>query len=234
MLASQGLPSIVPTGYENLDTIQMGSSRSVESMKLKQSQELELARSIAEIENVIAARVHLAIPDKEVFIRQEEEATASVFVQLAHGRVLGRSQVQAIIHLVSSSVPKLAKENVSVIDHNGALLSDSSQTAVGMMNNAELEHMVRMEDIYRRRIISLVTPIVGPGNVNAQVNLDIDFTRSEVTEEIVDPEGNALRSEQNTQDVSRETPAVGIPGAVSKHTASGAGCKYRKPESGRA
>ncbi len=140
MLASQGLPSIVPTGYENLDTIQMGSSRSVESMKLKQSQELELARSIAEIENVIAARVHLAIPEKEVFIRQEEEATASVFVQLAHGRVLGRSQVQAIIHLVSSSVPKLAKENVSVIDHNGALLSDSSQTAVGMMNNAELEH----------------------------------------------------------------------------------------------
>ena len=215
MLASQGLPSIVPTGYENLDTIQMGSSRSVESMKLKQSQELELARSIAEIENVIAARVHLAIPEKEVFIRQEEEATASVFVQLAHGRVLGRSQVQAIIHLVSSSVPKLAKENVSVIDHNGALLSDSSQTAVGMMNNAELEHRVRMEDIYRRRIISLVTPIVGPGNVNAQVNLDIDFTRSEVTEEIVDPEGNALRSEQNTQDVSRETPAVGIPGAVS-------------------
>ena len=215
MLAAQGLPSVVPTGYENLDTIQMGSSRSVESMKLKQSQELELARSIAEIDNVLSARVHLAIPEKEVFIRQESEPTASVFVQLAQGRALGRSQVQAIIHLVSSSVPKLAKENVSVIDHNGALLSDSSQTPMGMINNAELEHRVRMEDIYRRRIISLVTPIVGPGNVNAQVNLDVDFTRSEITEEIVDPEGNALRSEQNTQDLTRETPAVGIPGAVS-------------------
>jgi flagellar M-ring protein FliF len=82
------------------------------------------------------------------------------------------------------------------------------------MNNSELEHRVRMEDIYRSRIISLLTPIVGPGNINAQVNLDIDFTRSEITEEIVDPEGNALRSEQNTNDLTRERPAKGIPGAV--------------------
>ncbi len=213
-LAAQGLPTVVPTGYENLDSIQMGSSRSVEAMRLKQTQELELARSIAEIDHVLSARVHLAIPEKEVFIRQEAQPTASVFVQLAQGRILGRSQVEAIIHLVSSSVPKLAKEDVSVIDHNGALLSNSSSSANGLVNDAELEHRVRMEDLYRSRIISLLTPIVGPGNVSAQVNLDIDFTRSEVTEEIVDPEGNALRSEQNTNDLTRETPAKGIPGAV--------------------
>jgi flagellar M-ring protein FliF len=213
-LAAQGLPTVVPNGYENLDAIQMGSSRSVEAMRLKQTQELELARSIAEIDNVVSARVHLAIPEKEVFIRQESQPTASVFVQLSQGRILGRTQVEAIIHLVSSSVPKLAKEDVSVIDHNGALLSNSSSSINGMVNDAELEHRVRMEDLYRSRIISLLTPIVGPGNVSAQVNLDIDFTRSEVTEEIVDPEGNALRSEQNTNDLTRETPAKGIPGAV--------------------
>ena len=213
-LAAQGLPTVVPTGYENLDAIQMGSSRSVEAMRLKQTQELELARSIAEIDNVLSARVHLAIPEKEVFIRQEAQPTASVFVQLAQGRILGRTQVEAIIHLVSSSVPKLAKEDVSVIDHNGALLSNSSRSPNGLVNDAELEHRVRMEDLYRSRVISLLTPIVGPGNVSAQVNLDIDFTRSEVTEEIVDPEGNALRSEQNTNDLTRETPAKGIPGAV--------------------
>ena len=213
-LAAQGLPTVVPTGYENLDAIQMGSSRSVEAMRLKQTQELELARSIAEIDNVLSARVHLAIPEKEVFIRQESQPTASVFIQLAQGRILGRTQVEAIIHLVSSSVPKLAKEDVSVIDHNGSLLSNSSSSANGLVNNAELEHRVRMEDLYRSRVISLLTPIVGPGNVSAQVNLDIDFTRSEVTEEIVDPEGNALRSEQNTNDLTRETPAKGIPGAV--------------------
>ena len=213
-LAAQGLPTVVPTGYENLDAIQMGSSRSVEAMRLKQTQELELARSIAEIDNVLSARVHLAIPEKEVFIRQESQPTASVFIQLAQGRILGRTQVEAIIHLVSSSVPKLAKEDVSVIDHNGSLLSNSSSSANGLVNNEELEHRVRMEDLYRSRVISLLTPIVGPGNVSAQVNLDIDFTRSEVTEEIVDPEGNALRSEQNTNDLTRETPAKGIPGAV--------------------
>ena len=214
MLAAQGLPSVVPTGYENLDSIQMGSSRSVESMRLKQAQELELARSVAEIEHVLSARVHLALPEREVFIRQESQPTASVFVQLASGRVLGRSQVEAIIHLVSSSVPKLAKEDVSVIDHNGSLLSNPT-TPNGRINDAEFEHRVRMEETYRNRIISLLTPIVGPGNINAQVNLDIDFTRSEVTEEIVDPDGNALRSEQNTEDLTRETPAKGIPGAVS-------------------
>jgi len=215
MLAAQGLPTIVPTGYDNLDAIQMGSSRSVESMRLKQTQELELARSIAEIDHVISARVHLAIPEKEVFIRQESQPTASVFVQLSQGRILGRSQVEAIIHLVSSSVPKLAKEDVSVIDQNGALLSSTSGTANALANDSELEHRIRMEELYRSRIVTLLTPIVGPGNVSAQVNLDIDFTRSEVTEEIVDPEGNALRSEQNTKDLTRETPAKGIPGAVS-------------------
>ena len=214
MLAAQGLPTVVPTGYENLDSIQMGSSRSVESMRLKQAQELELARSVAEIEHVLSARVHLALPEREVFIRQDSQPTASVFVQLAKGRILGRSQVEAIIHLVSSSVPKLAKEDVSVIDHNGSLLSNPT-TPNGRINDAEFEHRVRMEETYRNRIISLLTPIVGPGNINAQVNLDIDFTRSEVTEEIVDPDGNALRSEQNTEDLTRETPAKGIPGAVS-------------------
>ena len=163
---------------------------------------------------MLSARVHLALPEREVFIRQESQPTASVFVQLASGRVLGRSQVEAIIHLVSSSVPKLAKEDVSVIDHNGSLLSNPT-TPNGRINDAEFEHRVRMEETYRNRIISLLTPIVGPGNINAQVNLDIDFTRSEVTEEIVDPDGNALRSEQNTEDLTRETPAKGIPGAVS-------------------
>ncbi len=213
-LAAQGLPTVVPTGYEKIDSIQMGSSRSVEAMLLKQAQELELARSIAEIDDVVTARVHLAIPEKEVFIRHESQPTASVFVQLAHGRILGRSQVEAIVHLVSSSVPKLAKEDVSVIDHNGSLLSSSNKSVTGKTTEAELEHRVRMEKLYRNRIINILTPIAGPGNINAQVNLDIDFTRSEITEELVDPDGNAIRSEQNTRDLTTEAPAKGIPGAV--------------------
>ena len=213
-LAAQGLPATAATGYEQLDSIQMGSSRSVEAARLKQSQELELARSISEIDMVINARVHLALPDKEVFVRQQAEPTASVFLQLARGRSLGRSKVDAITHLVSASIPNLSKENVSVVDQNGNLLSSSNGSVEARLSDAQLEHRIRLEDIYRNRVKSLLTPIVGAGNINAQINLDIDFTRSEVTEEVVDPNGNALRSEQNSSDKTMAAEAKGIPGAV--------------------
>ena len=213
-LAAQGLPASAATGYEQLDSIQMGSSRSVEAARLKQSQEMELARSISEIDLVISARVHLALPDKEVFVRQQAEPTASVFLQLARGRSLGRSQVEAILHLVSASVPSLTKENVSVVDQNGNLLSRSNGSAEGQLSNEQLEQRIRLEDIYRARITSLLTPIVGAGNINAQINLDIDYTRSEITEEVVDPNGNALRSEQSTSDRTMAAQAKGIPGAL--------------------
>ena len=213
-LAAQGLPSSSGTGYDQLDSIQMGSSRSVEAAKLKQTQEMELARSISEIDMVMSARVHLAIPEKEVFVRQSAEPTASVFLQLARGRSLGRNQVEAIIHLVSSSVPNLTKENVAVVDQNGALLSRSNNSPESQLSDSQLEHRIKLEDIYRARVTSLLSPIVGAGNINAQINLDIDFTRSEVTEELVDPKGNALRSEQSTNDQTMQAPAKGIPGAV--------------------
>ena len=213
-LAGQGLPSSSGTGYDELDSIQMGSSRSVEAAKLKQTQEMELARSISEIDMVLSARVHLAIPEKEVFVRQSAEPTASVFLQLARGRSLGRNQVEAIIHLVSSSVPNLTKDNVSVVDQNGSLLSRGSNSPEAQLSDSQLEHRIKLEDIYRARVTSLLTPIVGAGNINAQINLEIDFTRSEVTEELVDPKGNALRSEQSTNDQTMQAPAKGIPGAV--------------------
>ena len=137
-LAAQGLPASVATGYDQLDSIQMGSSRSVEAAKLKQSQEMELARSISEIDMVTSARVHLALPEKEVFVRQQAEPTASVFLQLARGRSLGRSKVDAITHLVSASVPNLSKENVSVIDQNGNLLSSSSGGVESRLSDSQL------------------------------------------------------------------------------------------------
>ncbi len=233
-LAAQGLPSAAASGYEQLDTIQMGSSRSVEAARLRQAQEVELARSIAEIDLVISARVHLAIPDKEVFVRQQATPTASVFLQLARGRTLGRTQVEAITHLVSSSVPNLTKENVSVVDQNGHLLSRANNSAEGQMSDAQLEHRIRLEEIYRNRLTSLLSPIVGLGNVNAQISLDIDFTRSEVTEEIVDPKGNALRSEQITSDKTMAATAKGIPGAVANTPPAAADLATQSQASGGA
>ena len=214
-LAAQGLPASIPDGYDTLGDIPMGSSRSVEQVRLKQTQEIELARSISEIEGVVAARLHLAIPEKSVFARASTPPTASVFVQMENGRSLSRQQVDAIVHLVASSVPFMAKNDVTVVDQHGNLLSRPPQDTAGMVSDAQLEHRIRLEDIYRNRVIALVSPIVGAGNVTAQVNLDIDFTRSEVTEEIMDPEGNALRSEQRSSESSSDIIAKGVPGATS-------------------
>ncbi len=213
-LAAQGLPASIPDGYQAISEIPMGSSRSVESARLKQGQEIELARSISEIDGLVTSRVHLAIPEKSVFARASTPPTASVFVQMENGRSLSRQQVDAIVHLVSSSVPFMAKNDVTVVDQYGNLLSRPPQDSAGMVSDAQLEHRIRLEDIYRNRVIALVSPIVGAGNVTAQVNLDMDFTRSEVTEEIVDPEGNALRSEQRSSDYSSEVNARGVPGAT--------------------
>ena len=231
-LAAQGLPASVATGYDQLDSIQMGSSRSVESARLKQSQEMELSRSISEIDLVISARVHLALPDKEGFVRQQATPTASVFLQLARGRSLGRSQIEAILHLVAASVPSLSKENVSVVDQNGNLLSRSNSSAESRLSDDQLEHRIRLEDIYRGRIKSLLAPIVGVGNINAQINLDIDYTRSEITEEVVDPEGNALRSEQNTSDKTMAAQAKGIPGALANQPPAAANLQTQSTANG--
>lgn len=213
-LAAQGLPSSAPEGYAALNDIPMGTSRSVEMVRLKQAQEIELARSINEISAVQAARVHLALPERSAFVRHQEPPTASVFLQLASGRRLDEGQVEAIVNLVSTSVAGMARENVTVIDQTGRLLSKSLDDPASILTDTQLQHRMRLEGIYRSRIKSLVTPIVGPGNVNAQVNIEIDFTRSEVTEERVDPEGTALRSEQNTLDVAANAEARGVPGAT--------------------
>ena len=214
-LAAQGLPASIPDGYDSLADIPMGSSRSVEQVRLKQTQEIELARSISEIQGLVTARVHLAIPEKSVFARASTPPTASVFAQMENGRSLSRQQVDAIVHLVSSSVPFMAKNDVTVVDQYGNLLSRPPQDSAGMVSDAQLEHRIRLEEIYRNRVIALVSPIVGAGNVTAQVNLAIDFTRSEITEELMDPEGTALRSEQRSSESSSELIAKGVPGATS-------------------
>ena len=212
-LASQGLPTSMPDGYSVLTDMPMGTSRSVERMRLKQSQELELSLSIDNIDVVAGSRVHLAIPERSAFARNAQNPTASVFVQLKLGRALSSQQVQAIVHLVSSSVANLPKSAVTVIDQNGRLLSDSVDDPATTLADRQLDYQLKLEDIYRRRIESLLTPVVGPGNVSAQVSLDIDFTRREVTQDMVVPDQSALLSEQSALEEEISAPSRGVPGA---------------------
>ena len=214
-LAAQGLPEYSANGFEEIDNLPLGVSRSVETMKLKKLQENELSRSIAEISSVQAARVHLALPEKSVFIRNQTAPTASVFVTLKNGRQLDQTQVRAITNLVASSIPGMGQSGVSIIDQSGRLLSYSPDNPDEVMAVSQLAYRMRLEGIYRSRIQSLVAPIVGASNVTAQVNLEIDFTRRETSQELVDPNDSAILSEQSSLNVTAKKDAVGIPGAIS-------------------
>ena len=231
LLAGEGLPSSVPNGYDTLGDMPMGTSRSVEAVKIKQTLEAELARSINHISGVSSARVHLAIPEKTVFAREIAHPSASVFVKLSNGRSLGRQQVQSIVHLVASSVPNLPSENITVVDQFGELLSKPSSDRSTTASDEQMSQTMRLGEIYRSRIISLLTPIVGAGNLKAEVNVDMNFTKREITEESVDPKGNALRSEQTSLDESANPEARGIPGALSNSPPLAPDLKTETPES---
>ena len=214
-LAAKGLPQSVPDADRVLSDLPMGASRAIETTRLRQAQELELSRSISEISVVSSARVHLALAEKSAFLRDSHPPRASVFVTLAAGRALDSGQVEAIMHLVSSSVPGMARSDVTVVDQAGRLLSNNDEDSTARLNDRQLRHRVEVEGLLRRRIEALLTPVVGVGNLSVEVTAVMDFTRREITEERVDPTGNALRSEQLSETETRDAPAGGIPGAVS-------------------
>ena len=214
-LAAQGIPEQAIDSNSELANLPIGVSRSVEGVTIRRAQELELAKSIVEISSVKSARVHLAIPEKSVFVRDQNPPTASVFVNLKNGRKLDKTQVLAITNLIAASIPNMNPNDVSIVDQFGNLLSNSPDDPDQALADSQLEYRMRLEQIYRSRIQSLVTPIVGANNVNAQVNLEIDFTRREVSQEIVDPSASATLSEQNSMNVTAKKESLGIPGAIS-------------------
>lgn len=213
-LAAEGLPQTVAEGFSMISDMPMGTSRSVEGARLRRMQELDLAASIAELQPVSAARVHLALPERTAFVRDTQPPRASVIVQLAPGRSLDAGQVRAIVSLVSTSVSGMAQDAVSVVDQTGRLLSQDAGDPLQQRAGTQLAHQARLEAQYRARIEALITPLVGMGNAAVEVALDMDFTRSEIMSERYDPDGRALRSEQENIDQTRDRPAVGVPGAI--------------------
>lgn len=214
-LAAAGLPKASVTGYDLLTALPLGASRAVEQVKLKQAQESELARSIMEIRDIEGARVHLALPERSAFVRDQTPPSASVFLRLAPGRSLSVGQVQSITHLVSSSVPYMPVASVTVVDQSGGLLTNPSRDTELGLSSQQLDYKTQVEKLLRERVANLLTPIVGTGNFNSEVNADIDFTRTEQTNETFDPNTQILRSQQETMQESAEGRARGVPGATS-------------------
>lgn len=214
-LAASGITSEQAIGYEILDKEQaLGTSQFMESTRFKRGLEGELARSIASFNNIRSARVHLAIPKRSVFVRDTRHPTASVLVDTSSSRPITREQVDAIVNLVAGSVAEMNKAQVTVVDQNGNLLSKNDETELDKMVSKEFEYSRKLEEVLNNRINSLLTPIMGADRFRSEVSADIDFTKTESTEESYNPDAQILRSEQ-TLDEQRQTMAEGgIPGAL--------------------
>ncbi|UVW35159.1 flagellar basal-body MS-ring/collar protein FliF [SAR92 clade bacterium H455] len=218
-LAARGLPQEgTAGGISGLsDEASMTSSQFMEQVRYVSAMEQELARSITQINTIHSARVHLASPKQSVFVRNRTPAKASVVVSPYPGRQVSRSQVEAITHMVSSSVPYLAADDVVVVDQRGKLLTDANNFASMQLNSAQMEHKQRLEETYRNRIDALLMPVVGMGNVRAEVDIQVDYTEEESTYEEYDGNNNGpkARSEVLSLDQDAVSSAEGIPGATS-------------------
>jgi flagellar M-ring protein FliF len=219
LLAGQGLPRSAPDGAKVMEELPMGASRAVEGERIRSARQTDLARTIEAIDAVRTARVHIADNGQSVFVRDRAAPGASVMLTLEGGRALSDGQVQAIIHLVASSVPGLNPDGVSVVDQNGRLLSGGGGAAAGATGESERQIAVQqaVEDRYRQAISTLLTPIVGAGNFTAEVHADMDFSQVEASREAYPEASRTLRTEQGS--VSSETggggqTVGGIPGTL--------------------
>jgi flagellar M-ring protein FliF len=216
-LAAQGLPqgsaaTAVAPGTDS----PFGMSDLAERTRYQQMLETDLGNTIAGLQSVRAARVHLALPKPSAFIRDNHDASASVLVTLYPGRQLDASQVAAIVHLVASSVPNLDPKQVSVVDQQGQLLTTTDPGSASAIGDTRLRLATRIENTYAQRIEQLLTPLVGPGKVRAQVYADLDFSQTEKATETFDHEHPALRSEQtNSEQHVGEASDGQVPGALS-------------------
>ncbi len=216
-LAEQGLPRGGSVGFELLDKPQFGASQFTEQVTYQRALEGELARSVEALQPVKSARVHLAIPRESLFVRDREVPTASVLVTLFPSRSLSEAQVAAITWLVSSSVPKLNAENVSIVDQDGHLLSKPGGEAG--LDTSRRNFINDIEQRTSQRILTLLNPIVGPGNVRAQVSASVDFSQREQTSEVYRPNETpgtaAIRSKQTSDSMQNGVlPPAGVPGAL--------------------
>lgn len=217
-LASQGLPKAGGVGFELMDNQKFGTSQFTEQVNFQRALEGELARSIESIGTIESARVHLAMPKPSLFVREQKKPSASVVLTLHRGRSIDEGAVSAIVHMVSSSVPELDPKSVTVVDQRGNLLSAANSGARGL-DVSQLKYTQEIEQGYIRRIEAILQPILGTGNVRAQVAADIDFSVVEHTDEKyrpnTDPANAAMRSQQSSESNQLGgTPPGGVPGAL--------------------
>jgi flagellar M-ring protein FliF len=220
-LASMGLPKSSVSGFEMMETQRFGMTQFQERLTYQRGLEGELTRSIQALSSVQNARVHLALPNQNGFFREQQKPSASVLLTLHPGYSLDRSQLAGIVHLVSSSVPEMKANAVSVLDDTGKLLSNPPDNSMTGTDMEQLQHVQQLEQTYNRRILEILGPMVGKQNVKAQVTAELDFSQTESTVEShkpnQTPDSGAVRSQQlvESSNGAAASPPSGVPGATS-------------------
>ena len=214
LLASEGLPKGDGIGFESLYQEQeLGLSSFMEQARYHRALEAELARTMAALDSVRSARVHLAIAKESPFLRKGNAPAASVMLNIYPGRILSDRQLAGIVHLVSSSVPNLDASQVSVVDQAGKLLSDQGEDIAMGSSKEHYRLTQQLEQDYSDRIVMILEPILGAGSVRAQVSADMDFTRIERTSEVYAPD-TVVRSEQVSEEIANTPVEGGAPGEL--------------------
>ncbi|CAM4006462.1 flagellar basal-body MS-ring/collar protein FliF [Rahnella bruchi] len=232
-LAAAGLPKGGAVGFELMDQEKFGISQFSEQINYQRALEGELSRTIETLGPVSSVRVHLAIPKPSLFVREQKNPSASVTLNLQPGRALDDGQINAIVYMVSSSVSGLPPANVTVVDQSGHLLTQSDNNGRDL-NASQLKYANEVEGRLQRRIESILQPVVGNGNVHAQITAQIDYASREQTDENYQPNGSAdkaaVRSRQlSTSDQIGASAVGGVPGALSNQPAPAATAPVTNP-----
>jgi flagellar M-ring protein FliF len=213
-LAAQGLPHGGGIGFELFDKTDFGATDFVQKLNYRRALQGELSRTIMSLSEVEQCRVHLAIPEKSLFVQEGNNPSASVMVKLRAGRTLARGQIQGIVHLVSSSIEGLNPRDVTVVDNRGDMLTRQSDDLAGL-SSSQLEYQRNYEKDLESRVLGILEPVVGKNKVRARVAAALDFSKVEKTEEKFDPDSQVIRSEQKSVEKSTSGAQGGVPGVAS-------------------
>lgn len=221
-LAAKGISAALPEGYELMDKEEMlGSSQFVQNVRYKRSLEGELSKSIMGLEPVELARVHLGLSEASSFVMSNKpESSASVIVQLRHGKVLDEQQVAAIVQLVSGSVPGMKAASVRVVDQAGNLLSEGLQNGGSLAGIRQANDVVqRMKADTEKNIAGLLTSLVGSNNFRISVAPQVDMSSVEETQERLGKDARVSDENISQENVTNEL-AIGVPGSLSNRPAN--------------
>ena len=215
-LAGQGLPKAGNVGFELLENQKFGTSQFVERVNYLRGLEGELARSVSSLGQVKSARVHLAVPKPSAFVREQERPTASVILTLHPGRMLDGPQIAAIARLVSSAVPGMRVQEVSIMDTEGGILGSSATRQEGL-DPSQLKYTSELEAALNRRVAAILEPLAGKDGFRAQVTVDLDFDERERTSETFgknSPPDKAIRSQMSIEASGGKSGSGGVPGSL--------------------